>query len=805
MARSRSKRGQNGDGAELMAPGDRVEYVQITQETRRRYLNYAMSVISSRALPDVRDGLKPVQRRILYAMYHDLHVTHDAKPRKCAKITGDTTGNYHPHGDMAVYDALVRLAQPFAMRYPLIIGQGNFGSIMGLNAAAPRYTEARLAELAERLMDELRFETVDMRPNYEARHDEPVVLPAQYPNLLINGTTGIAVGMATNIPPHNLGEVIKACLYLIENRKLNDDGSDPVTVAQLMTKSNFKGPDFPLGGRIVTDRTEIRKAYEEGHGSVKVRGVWDFDVEKRKEVGTRLVISSVPYNVWTGPLVEAIGGIVQSRKLPQLLDVNDESSEENGLRIVLEIKAKGDAEAVMAYLYKHTDLESNFSLNMTCLVPDEHGVMVPRRIGLVEMLRHFLTFRLATIRRRLQYQLRQLERRIHILEGFAIVFIDLTKALKLIRESDGKQDAAQKLMKAFPLDEEQTMAILELQLYRIAQLEINRILEELDEKKKEAARIRGILASEAKMWALVTKELEEVAEKFGDERRTKLGSSEEIAEFDPQAYIVRENTNVVLTKDGWIKRVGRLNSVESTRVREGDAVIEVAPGSTLDCVVFFSSEGVAYTLPIDQVPPSSGYGEPLSKHVKMGDGASILTAISTDARFTPADYNVKNEPTPGPYLLIATKLGAVMRFSLSALRTPSTKAGRRYCRLREGDRVVWVELVREADSVFLCSKHARILHFAIKEVPILASAGRGVRGIRIATDDEVLGGAQMSRPSDCLRVKNTSDKLVTFGQMKYQLTSRGGKGIKTSARTGFAEIVRPEIQLVDWAAMEEKG
>ena len=804
MARSRAGQngvnGAGGDGADLV---DHVSVVSITEETRRRYLNYAMSVISSRALPDVRDGLKPVQRRILYAMYHDLRLTHDSKPRKSQKITGDTLGNYHPPGDTAVYEAMVRLAQDFCMRYPLIIGQGNFGSIMGLNAAAARYTEARLTELAERLMDELRFETVDMRPNYEATREEPVVLPAQFPHLLVNGTTGIAVGMATNIPPHNLNEVIKACIHLIENRKPGPDGQEPVTEAALMKAVSFKGPDFPLGGRIVTDRIEIRKAYEIGHGSVKVRGEWRFDTEKKKEVGTRLVIHSVPYNVWTGPLVEAIGGIVASRKLPQLLEVNDETNEELGLRIVLDIKSRDDAEAVMAYLYKHTDLESNFAINMTCLVPDEHGVMVPRRVGLVEMLRHFLTFRLATVRRRLEYQLRQLERRIHILEGFAIVFNDLTKALKIIRESDGKQDASQRLMRAFPLDEEQTMAILELQLYRIAQLEINRIMEELEEKRKEAARIRSILASEAKQWNVVEGELREVSEKFGDKRRTEIGSSEEIAEFDPTAYIVRENTNVVLTRDGWIKRVGRLTSVESTRVREGDAVIAVAPGSTLDTVIFFSSEGVAYTLPIDQVPASSGYGEPLSKHVKMGDGATILTGLSTDPRFTAEDFNVKNEPVPGPYLIIATKLGAIMRFSLSLLRAPSTKAGRKYCRLREGDRVVWVELIREADSIFLCSKHARLLHFPVKEVPVLANAGRGVRGIRIAPDDEVLGGALMSRPSDCLRVRNAGDKELSFGQMKYQLTSRGGKGVKTSARTGFVEILRPEIQLVDWAALEQ--
>ncbi|MDA0284227.1 MAG: DNA topoisomerase, partial [Planctomycetota bacterium] len=308
---------------------DRVEFVSISQETRRRYLNYAMSVIQSRALPDVRDGLKPVQRRILYVMFNGLHLTHDAKTRKCAKICGDTTGNYHPHGDQSVYDALVRLAQDFTYRSPLIDGQGNFGSVMGLPAAAPRYTEARLTSIAEHLMNELRYDTVDMRPTYDGATQEPVVLPARYPNLLVNGAQGIAVGMATSIPPHNLGEVVRACLHLID--------SPDATVAQLM--KHIKGPDFPLGGRIVTDRSDIRTMYEEGRGSVKVRGEWRFDKEKKKEVQERLVIYSVPYNVETGSLTAEIGNIIANRKLPLLEEVNDETDDRNGLRIVLELKS----------------------------------------------------------------------------------------------------------------------------------------------------------------------------------------------------------------------------------------------------------------------------------------------------------------------------------------------------------------------------------------------------------------------------------------------------------------------------------
>ncbi len=790
-------RGTGGNATDLLATGDdpdHVQFVDISEETRRRYLNYALSVITSRALPDIRDGLKPVQRRILYVMFAGLRLTADAQARKCAKICGDTTGNFHPHGDQAVYDALVRLAQDFTFRYPLVDGQGNFGSVMGLKAAAARYTEARLTSIAEELMSELRFETVDMRPNYDATREEPVVLPARFPNLLVNGTQGIAVGMATNIPPHNLTEVIKACIHLIKNPE--------ATTAQLMRF--IKGPDFPLGGRLVTDRREIRQAYETGRGGVKVRGEWKLETEGRQARATRIVIYSVPYNVPTGPLLADIGDRVANRKLPQLDAVNDETNDENGLRIVLDLKPGANAEEVMAYLYRHTNLESGFSLNLTALVPGEDGMLIPAVLSLPEMLQHFLDFRFETVKRRLEYQLRVLERRIHILEGFMIVFDDLDKALRLIRASSGKKDAAAKLMKAFPLDDEQTDAILEIALYRISQLEVDRIREELAEKRAEAARIRRILGSRKRMWSLIEQELKELIENFGDKRRTTIGSADEIVEYDPQAYIVRENTNVVVTRDGWVKRVGSLKSVSSTRVREGDSVLAVVPGSTLHNVILFSSDGVAFTMPVDQIPASSGYGDPLSKYVRMSDGASIVAAIGTDERFTPPDTKVRGVPTPAPFLIIVTARGQVMRMSLSAFRQPSTKTGRKYCRLRKGDRVAFVALHDGAETMFIASRGARVIHFRVDEIPLLTNAGKGVRGIRLDSSDEVLGAVQLSRPSDCLRVRNTNDKLLSFGQMKYGVTSRGGKGVRTSMRNGFEEIIQPPIELVDWAELDDE-
>lgn len=788
---------RNGDQppAPEAVPSETLQFVSITDETRRRYLNYALSVIMSRALPDVRDGLKPVQRRILYVMSQELRLSPDAKFVKCARIVGDTIGKFHPHGDMAVYDALVRLAQDFTYRAPLVHGQGNFGNIMGLPAAASRYTEAKLTPIAERLMGDLRFDTVDMRPTYDASREEPIVLPAQFPNLLVNGTQGIAVGMATNIPPHNLDEVIRGCVQLIQN--------PDASTAQIMR--SIKGPDFPLGGRIVTDREELKQIYEEGRGSIKVRAEWRFDEEHGKEIRNRIVIHSVPYGVETGPLLNSIGEVRDSRKLPQLLDVTDESDSTHGMRIVLHIKPGADPETVLAYLYKHTRLEDNFAYNATCLVPDEHGQLLPRRCSLVEMLRYFLDFRFSTVRRRFEYQLAQLEKRIHILQGFMIVFDGLDKALKIIRNSEGKQDAGIKLRKAFPLDELQTDAILDLALYRISSLEIDAIRRELQEKEKEARRIRGILKSNDKLWDEVRAELEELQKAFKSERRTQLGSSEEITEFDPQAYIVRENTNVVITSEGWIRRVGRISTIDKLRVREGEEVSAVVPCSTLDNVIFFCSDGTAYTVPVDQIPPSTGYGEPLSKHVKLSDGAQVVHVLSTDARFTPEDTEVEDAP-PAPYLLIATSDGQVMRLSLSGYRLPSTKSGRRYCRLAPGARVVHVEIMPETDTLFLISKQARLIHFAVNDVPVLSGPGKGVRGLKLMDPgDYVLGAKRLSRPSDVLKVVNENDKELSFGQMKYAVTSRGGKGVKTSQRTTIERIIKPPIELADFAGSGGEG
>jgi DNA gyrase subunit A len=775
-----------------------IEPVSLRVETEERYLNYAMSVIMSRALPDVRDGLKPVQRRILYTMYHDLRLTFDGRPAKCVKITGAVTGNYHPHGDIACYDALVRLAQNWVMRVPLVHGQGNFGSVDGDAPAAYRYTEAKLAAVSEQLLEELRQRTVPMRPNFDNTAQEPVVLPAQFPNLLVNGTSGIAVGLATNIPPHNLGEVIKGAIFLIDNPE--------ASTAQLLDR--IKGPDFPLGGKVVTDRTTLRKIYEEGTGSIKIQGEWKVETGGKRE---QIVITSIPYGVDKGKLEADIGEIIAARKLPQLLNLTNESNEKEGLRIVLEMKAGTDPNLVMAYLYKHTALQDNFAYNLTCLVPvaDEEGkeTIRPERLGLKAILRHFLDFRLATVRRRFEYELEQLRRRIHVLEGFRIIFNALDKAIKIIRDSDGKADAAERLMKTFKLDEEQAAAILDAQLYKIAQLEIKKILDELKEKTAQAEKIESILRSEKKVWGVIKEELNELGEKYGakDRRRTRMGSAEDAPEFDPEAYIVRENTNVVLTRDGWIKRVGRLASVEGTRVREGDEVLAVVPGSTLDHVVFFADDGTAYTMRISEVPASSGYGEPIAKFFRLADQVRIVGAVTSDERFTPPDHPVSNGEPAGPYLLVVTAQGQVLRTPLAPYRTASTKVGRRYVRLAEGDKVVMAAVLKpEQRSIFLASQRGHVLHFSVEEINILSGVGKGVIGIKLSPGDVCLGGALVRNQNDALIVETSGGKQMEFYGSR-EMASRGGKGFEAVKRTSFVRVVPPPIELVDWDKVEGRA
>src|ERR1043166_9735146 len=483
------------------------EAVPLHEAAQTRYLNYALSVITARALPDVRDGLKPVQRRILYTMWQQ-NLTADTKHRKCAKVVGDVMGSYHPHGDAALYETLVRMAQPFSLRYPLVDGSGNFGSLGGDSAAAMRYTECRLTRISDEMLSEIEQTTVAFRPNYDGTKTEPVVLPARIPNLLVNGTTGIAVGMATNIPPHDLGEGCTALVKLLDN--------DELSSAQ---RCRFiKGPDFPTGGQILNSPEELKAIYKTGSGGIRLRGTWDIGPDTRST--KTIYIDSVPYTVNKAQLVERIAEVVLSRKLPQLLDVKDLSTED--VRIAIEMKKDADEKMIMAYLFKHTPLQINFAVNLTCLIPTENPeVGRPERLDLKQILWHFLHFRLDVVTRRLEHELAALKKRIHLLEGFEKVFDALDEIIKMIRKSDGKADAAEKVMKRFDLDAEQTDAILELKIYRLARLEILIIRNELDEKRKRSRQINALLKDEDSRWKIVRSELEEIQKTYGDAKLDK--------------------------------------------------------------------------------------------------------------------------------------------------------------------------------------------------------------------------------------------------------------------------------------------
>src|SRR4051812_22805412 len=547
--------GSGGGGGSTTSPGGE-ENAALHEIAQARYLNYALSVITSRALPDVRDGMKPVQRRIIYTMWVN-GPRPDAKHRKCANVVGAVMGDYHPHGDSSIYEALVRMAQPFAMRATLVDGSGNFGSMDGDPAAAMRYTECRLTPIAAETIQEISQGTVHFRPNYDGTREEPVVLPSKVPNLLLNGSAGIAVGMATNIPPHNLGELCAALLKLIDDPEIKE--------YQLVANDAVRGPDFPTGGQVLNTRDELREIYKTGQGAIKMRATYEKGASTR---GTQIIyITSVPYGVNKAELVEAIAQIVISRKMPLLLDVKDISTDD--VRIELQLKKDAETEKVMAFLFKHTLLQTNFNVNLTCLIPtDNPNVGRPERLGLKQILWHFLHFRLEVVTKRLTHELEQLRKRIHTLEGFAFAFDILDDLIKIIRGSDGKSDAAERILKKYGvaphgprkpkddgLDPEQVNDILELKLYRLAKLEINLIKEELAEREKRAKEIRRLLAEEdAKgRWSIVKKEIEELRDGYGklpqNKRKTLIKDNEDEVEYTAEDFIVAEDNHVLVTAD----------------------------------------------------------------------------------------------------------------------------------------------------------------------------------------------------------------------------------------------------------------
>ena len=778
-----------------------IEDVVLHEATRKRYLNYALSVITSRALPDVRDGLKPVQRRILYAMLHNLNLRPDSKHRKSAAVVGEVMAKYHPHGDQSIYDAMVRMAQPFSLRYPLVDGQGNFGSLDGDNAAAMRYTEAKLQHVAVELLEELKKDTVDYRANYDGTYEEPVVLPAQVPNLLINGASGIAVGMATHIPPHNLREVVKALIALIDEPEL--------PLERLISRRFIQGPDFPTGGEILNDRASLTETYRKGQGAIDVRGTWELEKDGRRSL---VVIDSIPYGVNKASLVSDIAEHIRRGKLPQLVDVRDESTDE--IRVVLELKRGANPEAALAYLYKRTSLQTRFNLNMTVLCPtDDPMVCVPRRADLKEVLEQFLEFRYQVIRRRLQYDLRKLEERIHILRGFAIIFADLDEAIRIIRASTGKPDARTKLIDRFELDYAQAEAVLETKLYRLAKLEIEQILAELEEKETQAEAIRTLLADDSKLWDLVKSELEAIRQAYGDRRRTRVTGPVEEIQFSAEVYIVAEDAFTIVTKDGWVKRQKSYTEVSAIRVRDDDEVRWVLPMSSKDSLVLMSDRGRAYTVRGADIVMTTGYGEPIQTKFDFADGETIIGAASTDERVLPVtpesvlDQLTPDDPMP-PYVVVLTRGGKALRFSLQSFSEPSKRNGRLFARLDKqvpNDAVVGAYGSRGDEVVSLATRQGKCLLFPVNEVKVLGSAGKGVLAIKLAPKDFVLGFSLTTHRMDGLEVVTSRGREEVVRPNKFKVTSRGNRGREIIRQGTLALAPRPCVELKFRARDESKS
>ncbi|MEM9913894.1 MAG: DNA topoisomerase (ATP-hydrolyzing) [Planctomycetota bacterium] len=786
------------NGAEAYASGD--VGIALHEAAQSRYLNYSLSVITSRALPDVRDGLKPVQRRILYTMWQQ-GLRADAKPRKSATVCGTVMGSYHPHGDSAIYDALVRMAQSWVMRVPLVEGIGNFGSVDGDNPAAYRYTECRLAPPATALLDDISQNTVPYRPNYDGTKTEPVVLPSKLPNLLVNGSSGIAVGMATNIPPHNLTEVIKACLKLLADPEIKD--------YQLVANDAVQGPDFPPGGQIINSREELREIYKTGSGSIKVRGTTQPQKSGNTRSSKTLQITSIPYSVNKANLVEQIAQIVIDRKLPLLLDVKDLSTED--LRIDLELKKDADEAKVLAYLYKHTALQTNFNVNLTCLVPTQNPeVGAPDRLGLKEILWHFLHFRLDVVTRRLENELAGLEKRIHILEGFALIFDALDQIIKIIRASDGKADAAEKIMKRFKqLDAEQTEAILELKLYRLARLEINLVVDELKAKKKRAREIKKLLNEDASdtttsgRWGIVREELDQVIVDYGKskeaKRRTVIEAVSDEPEFSAEDFIIAEDCHVLVTAEGWVKRQKEIKEPGKSRIREGDRVLACVAGSTRATLGLFSSLGTCYTTRFIDIPASTGYGEPIQKLFKLKDGEKIVGVMSFDPRAVDggleslAEDAKKPDECPWVHGFAATSDGYSLRFGLAGFTEPSTRAGRRFGRPAKGQAVVGFETVHGSETILAVSADCRAMVCRADEVNYLSGPGKGVQLIKLGPLDKLLGFKASEGDRDLLNVETNRGAKKTISTAKYRVTARGGKGNEIQKNGRIARIIPDDV------------
>ncbi len=735
----------------------------IEEEMKTSYIDYAMSVIVSRALPDVRDGLKPVHRRILYSMYED-GITSDKAYRKCANTVGSVLGRYHPHGDSSVYDAMVRMAQDFSMRYMLIDGHGNFGSIDGDGAAAMRYTEARMAKIAEQMLVDIEKNTVEFMPNYDDRLQEPTVLPTKIPALLINGSSGIAVGMATNIPPHNLNEIIDGIIKIIDE--------DNVTNEDLMQV--IKGPDFPTEG-IILGREGIKEAYTTGRGKITVRA--EAEIEEMNGNKRRIVVSSLPYQVNKAKLIENIAALTRDKRIEGISDIRDESDREHRVRIVIELKRDANPQVVLNQLYKNTQMQDTFGVIMLALVDGE-----PKILTLKECLIHFIDHRKDVILRRTKFELDKAEARAHILEGLKIAIDNIDEVIRIIRES--YDDAKEQLMDRFGLSEIQAQAILDMQLKRLSGLQREKIEEEYNELMKLIQRLKEILASDTLVYDIIKEELIEIKEKYGDERKTKIVAAE--GEIDMDDLIKEEQTIVALTNFGYIKRAP-IDTYKSQRrggkgttgiaTREEDFVKEIFTASTHDTILFFSNKGKMYKLRGYEIPEAG----------RTAKGTAIVNLLSLDADERVATIIPLQNFAEGKYLLFATKNGLIKKTSLLEYIS-SRKTGLQAITLKEDDELIDVKLTDGQDNVVLVTRNGMCITFDEKDVRAMGRVSQGVLGIRVDKDDCVIGMESVIAGSNATLLAITENGFGKRTELEeYRVQIRGGKGVityKITSKTG---------------------
>ena len=751
-------------------------------ELESRFLTYALSTIVSRSLPDVRDGLKPIHRRILFAM-ESIGLNAIAKPVKSAKIIGEVLGKYHPHGDASTYESMVRMAQDFSMRYPLVDGKGNFGSIDGDAPAAYRYTEGKLTPITSYFLNDLKKNTVEFQANYDNTMKEPVVLPSRVPNLLINGSSGIAVGMACSFPSHNLTEVMAALISMIKN--------PDITVGQLMR--HIKGPDFPGGGIILNTKTEIRNAYEQGLGAVKIRGEWKTEQLPRGK--QQLIVYSIPYGVNKARLIEKIAEIIIAKKLPPLIDVRDESDEK--IRVVLELKAGTNTEKIMTYLLRHTELENNFQLNFNCLKPNGE----PARLSLKEICRNFLNFRKEVVTRRLKYELSILIKRLHTLDGFVIIFSQLDKALKIIRRSKSKQEAHDKLKKGFNLDDEQVSAVLEIPLYRLVSMEMEKIIKEQKEKSKEKKQIQTILNSEKKILNVVQNELQEIDEKYGDKRRTKIKTIELVA-YNAEDFIEHEDAYLVLSENGWLRKFKTIVEPSTLKYKENDSLLASVKANTREFVAFFTSRGMVYVFKLYNLPYTrTGFGEPVQNLFKFADGEKVISMLSLDPAelaaightFTGNDFKKSSRQTRLSFAdekkgglegMVIGNSGYGFRFPLSNL-IETTRSGRKLMTLKGDDKVIGFSLVT-GDHLFMAAINGKGIVIPIEQVTLLSGVGMGSRLMKMT--NSLLAGFKVTNKNGNSTITLEDGKTKKINIKDIRVTNRGGQGVIISKRKKITAI-----------------